>query len=117
MKKILFLIPILVLCSCVDKEQIKKEIKEDFKKELVTSLDSMQMHIKGDGSNFYNEYVKVGSFEYDVHHSTLDCPRIQNGVTRNCYKNDYYSNTFCSFCMDDELIDKWTKWFFPKKAK
>lgn len=106
-----------MLCSCVDKEQMKKEIKEEIQEELVVSLDSLQLQVKGDGSSFYNEPIKVGSDDMYIHHSTLKCPKIQKGVLKNCNYVDYYSNTFCSFCMDDELIHKWTKWFFPKKAQ
>lgn len=119
MKKFLLIIPLLMLmlCSCVDKEQIKKEIEAEIKNELVESLDSIQKQVRGDGSNFYNEPIKVGSDDMHIHHSTLNCPKIQKGVLRNCYKLDYYCNTFCPYCMNDELIDKWTKWFFPKKAQ
>lgn len=100
------------MCSCVDKEQLKLEIKQ----ELIAESDSTQQVTKGDGSVFYDEPIKVGSDDMYIHHSTLDCPRIQKGVLRNCYKLDYYSNSFCNYCMDDDLITSWVKLNFPKKA-
>jgi len=101
------------MCSCVDKEQLKLEIKQ----ELMAELDTTQQITKGDGTVFYNEPIKVGTDAMYIHHSTLNCPKIQKGVLRNCfYSSDFYSNTFCSYCMDDELINEWIKWFFPKKA-
>lgn len=111
MKKFILIIPILIFCSCVDNQHLK----EDIKQELVNEIDTVQHPQKGDGSYFYNEPIKVGSEDMFIHHSTLSCPKIQKGVLRNCYKLDYYFNIFCPVCMDDKLIDDWTKLNFPKK--
>jgi hypothetical protein len=71
----------------------------------------------GDGSNFYCEPISIGGDEYYIHHSTMGCPRIKNGVQRNCYKLDGYNNIFCPGCMSDWLISAWKDRFFPNGYK
>ena len=71
---------------------------------------------KGDGSKFYGEPVSMGDSYIYIQHSTMHCPAIKNG-TRNCKSDknfggffyDIRHNTFCSKCMDDSLIAKWTR--------
>ena len=103
-------------CINVNKEELKKEIISDLKSNVQPSV------VKGDGVNFYAEPIYLGgtsSFvnENYIQHSTINCPTIHNGVQRNCYKLDAYSNTFCSICMSDVLITKWNDRFFPNGYK
>ena len=76
---------------------------------------------KGDGSRFYAEYAGAGKLTFCIQHSTMHCPAIKNG-TRNCKNFDWYyfddwQNTFCSKCMDEELIEKWYELFELKDKK
>lgn len=73
--------------------------------------------VLGDGSVFYNEVVSIGGTDFFVHHSTLKCPAIKNGVQRNCYKLNGYNNIFCSCCMNDYLITTFNNRFFPNGYK
>ena len=63
--------------------------------------------VKGDGTYWYNEPRFVGSQEYYIHHSTLECPAIKMGVQRDCFQYNQTSNTFCPVCMDNLLISRW----------
>lgn len=112
MKNILFLALLAILSSCTDKAQLKKELKEELKKEMSEATPKVK---KGDGSYFYNEQVSIGSEGgFYVHHSTLDCPAIKNGVQRNfTYTTRQDKNLFCTKCMDDELISLFTRIYFP----
>ena len=73
--------------------------------------------VKGDGSYFYNEPISIGGDEFYIHHSTMQCPAIKNGVQRSCYKLNSYNNTFCSHCMDNGLIDNFKNRYFPNGYK
>lgn len=112
MKNLILLVVLVILSSCTNKEQLKKEIKEELKKEISETPSKVK---KGDGSCFYNEQVSIGSEGgFYVHHSTLNCPAIKNGVQRNfTYTTRQDKNLFCTKCMDDELITLFTKIYFP----
>lgn len=119
MKKALLLVAILGLAACnnVNKEELKKEIINELK-----SSNAQPSVRKGNGSDFYAEPVYLGSSgdyinEIYIQHSTINCPAIKNGAQRNCYKIDPYHNTFCSLCMNDELISMWNNNFFPNGYK
>lgn len=120
MRKVLllmFAVISFVSCNNVNKEELKKEIINELK-----SANTQPSVKKGDGSNFYAEPVFVGSSgtyinEVNIQHSTINCPAIRNGAQRNCYKLDPYHNTFCSLCMNDDLITKWNQRFFPNGYK
>ncbi len=114
MKK--FFLPLLslfLLLSCVNKETLKEEIIKEVKEELLQANEDNATIKKGEGSFFYNEVVSIGDKEYYVHHSTLECPAINNGVQLNCYKKYGYNNLFCSKCMDFFLILKFENEYFP----
>lgn len=114
-KYLLFLSSILLLsCSGNHNSDMKKEIKD----EILSEISQKNMYVpKGDGSNFYAEPISIGGIEHYIHHSTLNCYAINVGVQRNCYKLNGYSNTFCHHCMDDKLIDKFNRHFFPNGYK
>jgi hypothetical protein len=66
---------------------------------------------KGYGSKFYGEPVSMGEFRIFLQHSTMHCPAIKNGTNSSCYHSNIETrNTFCSKCMDEELIEKWHEW-------
>lgn len=119
MNKILFLFAIYCVTACnnINKEELKKEIITELK-----SANNKPSVVKGSGDNFYAEPAFLGSSgtyinEVYIQHSNLNCPKISNGVQRNCYKIDGYHNTFCSVCMSDELITEWNNRFFPNGYK
>lgn len=95
----------LLIGACTNQEKLKNELKEEIKKELQVEPKKKPYITKGDGSHFYSEPISIGGESYNIHHSTLACPYIQNGVQRDCFKIDYYHNIFCSVCMDNNLID------------
>lgn len=112
----LFLLLMILISSCTnpDKSELKKEIKD----EIISELRQKSMYVsKGDGTNFYAEPVSIGGYEHYIHHSTLNCPAINAGVQRNCYKINAYNNIFCHSCMDDQLITTFNSRFFPKGYK
>lgn len=108
----------LVACNNVNKETLKAEIIDELK-----SSSDIPIIKKGDGNNFYSEPICIGpgstynNGDSYIQHSTMRCPRIKNGVQRNCYKIDPYNNTFCNICMNDELITQWNDRFFPNGYK
>ena len=107
----------LAACNNINKEELKKEIIAELQ-----SGENQRAVVKGDGTNFYAEPFYLGSSEtfineISIQHSTINCPAIHNGVQRNCYKLDYYENTFCSVCMSDDLITEWNHRFFPNGHK
>lgn len=104
----------LTSCTNINKDELKQEIKEDLKKEMAETYPKV---VKGDGSYFYNESVSIGGDEFFIHHSTMQCPAIKNGVQRGCYKLNGYNNTFCSHCMDDALINRFNAAYFPNGYK
>ena len=111
MKKVFLLMTICTLVAC---NNMNKEEQE--------SSNNHPTVKKGDGSNFYAEPVYLGSNgtfidEIYIQHSTINCPAIRNGAQRNCYKLDPYYNTFCSLCMNDELISIWNTNNFPNGYK
>lgn len=119
MNKILFLFAFYCFTSCnnVNKEELKKEIIAELK-----SANNKPSVVKGSGDNFYAEPAFLGSSgtyinEVYIQHSNLNCPKISNGVQRNCCRTDGYHNTFCSVCMSDELITEWNNRFFPNGYK
>ena len=101
-------------CSSPDNSDLKREIKDEILSELRQNSTFVS---KGDGSNFYAEPISIGGDEHYIHHSTLNCPAINVGVQRNCYKLNGYNNTFCHYCMDDHLISTFNSRFFPKGYK
>lgn len=110
MKKYLFILIsccLISACNIVDQQRLK------LKEEIIQELEKARDVTKGNGDHFYNEPISIGGTAYTKHHSTLDCPDIIDGVQRDCYKTVAYNNLFCPRCMDDELISKWNKWFFP----
>ena len=115
MKQYLLLLSCISLLSCSNNNSdLKKEIKD----EIISELRQKNMSvIKGDGSNFYAEPISIGGNEHYIHHSTLNCPAINVGVQRNCYKINGYNNIFCHYCMDDQLINQFNSHFFPKGYK
>lgn len=93
---------------------MKKELKE----EILSELHHKSKYVtKGNGSNFYAEPISIGGSDYYIHHSTLNCPAINVGVQRNCYKIYGYSNTFCHYCMDDQMITQFNNRYFPNGYK
>ena len=74
---------LLTACTNINKDELKQEIKEDLRKEISETYPKV---VKGDGSYFYNEPISIGGNEYFIHHSTMQCPAIKNGVQRGCYK-------------------------------
>lgn len=105
---------LLAACTNINKDELKQEIKEDLKKEMAETYPKV---VKGDGSWFYNEQVCIGSDGgYYVHHSTLKCPAIKNGVQRGfTYSSRQDRNLFCPKCMDDDLINTFNRYYFPPK--
>jgi len=99
-------VTLLLLCivatSCVNKDKLKQEIKDELRKEIYSG----KFVEKGNGNNFYCEYASIGNHTYEIHHSTLNCPEIKSGVLRNWrYTKAEDSNLFCHVCMSDNLID------------
>ena len=67
---------------------------------------------KGDGSNWYVEPISIGAKSIGLIHSTFDCPTVKNGVIPNVYRSGKkYEHSFCTKCMNEELIEKWYEWF------
>ena len=100
MKKILAVLLIGLAClsfaSCNNDKESSEEIK------------------KGDGSNWYFESISIGAKSIGLIHSTFDCPTVKNGVIPNvCMtgKKYKYEHSFCTKCMNEELIEKWYEWF------
>lgn len=113
MRKVLLIFAIISFFSCnnVNKEELKKEIISELK-----SSNKQPSAVKGNGRNFYAEPVYLGGSgtyinEIYIQHSTINCPAIRNGAQRNCYRLGPYNNTFCSWCMNDELITMWNQRF------
>lgn len=106
---------LLISCSSnSNSSDLKKEIKE----EILSELHQKKNYVpKGDGSNFYAEPISIGGVEHYIQHSTLICSAINVGVQRNCYKLNGYNNTFCHYCMDDQLISRFNNQFFPNGYK
>ena len=73
---------LLTACTNINKDELKQEIKEDLRKEISVTYPKV---VKGDGSYFYNESISIGGNEYFIHHSTMQCPAIKNGVQRLLY--------------------------------
>lgn len=91
---------------------------ENLKKEIISELkEDTRSFTKGSGYHFYNEPTSIDGEVYYIHHSTLECPNIKNGIQRNCYKLDPYYNLFCSHCMDNDLITLWNDRVFPDGYK
>ena len=105
---------LLTACTNINKDELKQEIKEDLRKEISETYPKV---VKGDGSYFYNEPISIGGNEFYIHHSTMQCPAIKNGVQRGCYKINCYYNTFCSHCMDNDLINRFNTAYFPNGYK
>ena len=108
MKKILAVLLIGLAClsfaSCNNDKESSEEIK------------------KGDGSCFYGEIIPFGNSEFIIliQHSTMNCPAIKNGTRKGrAFRQGEYDklNTFCSKCMDNELVEKWEKWLEEKEKK
>ena len=110
MKKILAVLLIGLAClsfaSCNNDKESSEEIK------------------KGDGSCFYGEIIPFGNSEFIIliQHSTMNCPAIKNGTRKGiAFRPDDAArggvNTFCSKCMDNELVEKWEKWLEEKEKK
>ena len=96
MKKILTILLIGLAClsfaSCNNDKESSEEVK------------------KGDGSRFYAEITPLGSIEKHV-------ILIQHGPAIKG-SSDGVINTFCSKCIDFELVEKkWEKWLEEKEKK
>lgn len=111
MRFLFFISTLFLFAACTNKEELKREIKEELKQEMIESIPKIK---KGDGSWFYNEQVCIGSDGgYYIHHSTLNCPAIKNGVQRGfTYTSRQDRNLFCSKCMDDKLINIFNNFYF-----
>ncbi len=73
---------------------------------------------KGDGSNWYFEHISIGATGIGLIHSTFDCPTVKNGVIPNvCKTGEKYGHSFCTKCMNEELIEKWYERFEEKEKK
>lgn len=103
MKKIISTLAfgLLTACTNINKEELKKEIKENLKNEMDDTIPKV---VKGDGSVFYNEPHTIYDRVYYTHHSTLKCPFIKGGVQRGYTYNNFFQNLYCPVCMDDNLI-------------
>ena len=104
MKKILTILLIGLACfsltACNNEE---KENNEEIK--------------KGDGSNWYLEPPTTGNTYKGLIHSTFDCPTVKNGVIPNAWlSGKKSSHSFCTKCMNEELIEKWYEWFDENEA-
>lgn len=81
MKKFIFLIVLSsIVSSC-------NSFKEKIKQEIIDELTESKEIEKGDSYHFYNEQIYMGEQGYYIHHSTLDCPAIIEGVQLDCRKN------------------------------
>lgn len=85
--------------------------------EYQTKIKSMESP-KGDGSHFYTEPTinNQGRVLSCTYHSTTKCSGITNGIRKDSYATDYseygmrrVSCFFCSKCMDDNLITKYSE--------
>ena len=65
---------------------------------------------KGDGSNWYLEPISIGARRFWLVHSTFDCPSVKNGVIIAIPADNKPGHTFCTKCMNEELIKKWDEW-------
>ena len=111
MKKILTILLIGLAClsfaSCNNDKESSEEVK------------------KGDGSCFYGEPTSIDGrkFYLFIQHSTMNCPAIKNGTRKGAAfpsvipEGVCAANTFCSKCMDNELVEKWEKWLEEKEKK
>ena len=73
---------------------------------------------KGDGSNWYVEPISIGEYSRSLIHSTFDCPTIKNGVIPNVrIVGKKFRHSFCTKCMNEELIKKWYEWFEKKEKE
>ena len=75
---------------------------------------------KGDGSKWYFEPTNTADNLYAIIHSTFECPSIENGAIPNVRyldKDDKFRHTFCTKCMNEELIEKWYEWFEKKEKE
>lgn len=111
MRFLSILICSFLLVSCINKEDLKKEIIEEF----LVEINNDNNVIKDDGTKFYGEKISIGGDIYYMHHSTLHCPAINYGVQRNWYNTFEDRNTFCHICMVDYHITQFHKKFFSEK--
>lgn len=73
---------------------------------------------KGDGSKWYFEPTNTADNKFAIIHSTFECPSIENGAIPNVrYVGEKFSHSFCTKCMNEELIEKWYEWFEEKVKK
>ena len=98
MKKILAVLLIGLAClsfaSCNNDKESSEEVK------------------KGDGNNWYLEPISIGAKRIGLIHSTFDCPTVKNGVIPNVrFVGEEFRHSFCTKCMNEELIEKWYEWF------
>ena len=119
MKKTSLIVTLLVAVFFISCNNEKNNSENDSTRTIIlkTADESPSIVEIGDGTNFYCEPVSIGKYEYFVQHSTMSCPKIEKGVLRNCYQLDGYYNIFCPTCMNDWLISKFNKRFFPNGYK
>ena len=104
MKKIFTILLVGLAClsfaSCNNDKEISEEVK------------------KGDVSNWYYEIISIGAMNKCLIHSTFDCPSVKNGVIPIRFVGDNPGHSFCTKCMNEELIKKCYEWFEEReKAK
>ena len=71
---------------------------------------------KENNQEWYIEPITIGQIRFfGLIHSTFDCPTVKNGVMPNFYLGARHFHSFCTKCMNEELIEKWYKWEEEKK--
>ena len=99
-------------CDCTNKMNERSSLvkKEDLEDNICPDIVDINI-MRGDGGAFYAELAAVGNKVFYIHHSQIDCPAIKNGVRKGMYYEDEQYNTFCSKCMNDDLVLMWERWY------
>lgn len=112
LESLIVVIAALACCSCSSN---KDELKTEIRNELLKELSSKREIQPGLGTAFYPEPIFIGNMEYYIQHSRYNCPGIRTGVQRNWHKKWEYCNIFCPVCMNEELMAKFKKIYFPEQ--
>ena len=126
MNKILILLTACcALFSCfdtTDKQKVKTdtdwdaESYNDFEDLLLVGEGSIYQH-PDNKSKWYFEPITIGFEKNGIIHSSFDCPTVKNGVIQNACSSEKLNHSFCTKCMNNELIEKWSEWFEEKKKE
>ena len=136
MKKILlFLVVCCALSACFyeydnDEIEIQNEEQDETEKIFLEKTDTLEdtdstfVYDDDDESScilikhresedkWYFEPISIGNQKSGIIHSKFDCQAVKNGVIPNiCFPECRFRHSFCTKCMNDELAQKWYKWY------